>query len=250
MTTYEEYRNFGEDLEKSLKLKTSPVAVKMLKSETEIPGGAVRPKRDRGFHLAQCQVFTMSRRHGMTIAMLKEDHWCWAPLMAYGIVPDPEDTFVNAHTSFPRFKFGEYIGILTGPLRMTTFEPDMVLAYSDTAQLREMIGVAKNIEKTTIKSEFDPIDSCAYAIVPVIRDNQFRITLPDPGERSRAFAEDDEIIFSIPRDRLAKFVAGVKRTTEMKKNPDDWSHLQLRPDFPRPPFYTELFRKWGLDVEK
>ena len=144
---------------------------------------------------------------------------------------------------------GKYIGILTGPLRTAAFEPDMVMIYSNTAQLREMIGVAKNIEKTTVKSEFDPIDSCAYAIVPVIEKREYRITLPDPGERSRAFAEDDEIIFSVPAEKMAGLVEGVKKSVEMKKNPEDWSHLTLRPDFPRPPFYTELFRKWGLDVE-
>jgi uncharacterized protein (DUF169 family) len=250
MTTKEEHRQFGEDIENFLKLKTSPIAVKMLKSADDIPEGAIRPKRDKGYHLAQCQAFAMSRRQGMTIAMLKEDHWCWAPLMAYGIVEDPNDPFVNAHTSFPRFKFGEYVGILTGPLRTVTFEPDMVLIYSNTAQLREMIGVAKNIEKATIKSEFDPIDSCAYSIIPVVRENQYRITLPDPGEKSRAFAEDDEIIFSVPADRLAGLAAGIKRSAEMKKKGDDWSHILLRPDFPRPDFYIELFRKWRLDVEK
>jgi len=164
MTILAEYRKYGEELEQALKLKTSPIGIKMLQTEKDIPDGAVRPKRDKGYHLAQCQVFTMARRNGMTIAMLKEDNWCWAPLMAYGLVKDPQDAFVNAHTSFPRFEYGKYTGIITGPLRAITFEPDMVMVYSNAGQLREMIGIAKNIEKTTIKSEFDPIDSCAYAI--------------------------------------------------------------------------------------
>jgi uncharacterized protein (DUF169 family) len=250
MTTPEEYRRYGDELEATLKLKTSPIAVKMLKQEKDIPQGAIRPKRDRGYHLAQCQVFTMSRRQGMTIAMLKEDNWCWAPLLAYGLVEDPQDSFVNAHTSFPRFEYGKYIGIVTAPLRSANFEPDMAMIYSNTGQLREMISVAKNLEKSTIKSEFDPIDSCAYAIVPVVTQRQYRITLPDPGERARAFAEDDEIIFSVPAEKLAGLAEGVKRSIAMQKNPDDWSHLLLRPDFPRPSFYTDLFRKWGLDVEK
>jgi uncharacterized protein (DUF169 family) len=233
MTTLDEYRRYGDQLESGLRLKTSPIAIRMLREEKDIPEGAIRPKQDRGYHLAQCQVFTMSRRQGMTIAMLKEDNWCWAPLLAYGLVEDPKDSFVNAHTSFPRFEYGKYIGIVTAPLRSTSFEPDMVMVYSNTGQLRDMISVAKNLEKTTIKSEFDPIDS-----------------LPDPGERARAFAEDDEIIFSVPAEKLAGLAEGVKRSIEMKQNPDDWSHLLLRPDFPRPSFYTDLFRKWGLDVEK
>ncbi|MCK4863771.1 MAG: DUF169 domain-containing protein, partial [Dehalococcoidales bacterium] len=182
MTSLKEYNRYGEELEKALLLKTSPIAVKMLETEKDIPEGAVRPKRDRGYHLAQCQAFAMTRRQGMTIAMLKEDHWCWAPLLAYGLVEDPHDAFVDAHTSFPRFEYGKYIGMVTGPLKSANFEPDMVLVYSNTAQLREMIGVPKFQDKTLVKSEFDPIDSCVYSVVPVITGGQYRITLPDPGE--------------------------------------------------------------------
>lgn len=248
--TIEEYNRCGEELEKALLLKTSPIAVKMLVTEKDIPEGAVRPKRDRGYHLAQCQAFAMTRRQGMTIAMLKEDHWCWAPLLAYGLVENPHDTFVDKFASFPSFEYGKYIGMVTGPLRSAKFEPDMVLVYSNTAQLREMIMVPRFQDNTLVKSEFDPIDSCVYSVVPVINDGRYRITLPDPGEVSRAFAADDEIIFSIPAAKLAGIVEGVKRSAEMKMNAEDWSHILLRPDFPRPDFYTELFRKWGLDVEK
>lgn len=250
MTTIKEYNRYGEELERSLLLKTSPIAVKMLETEKDIPEGAIRPKRDRGYHLAQCQAFAMTRRQGMTIAMLKEDHWCWAPLLAYGLVEDPHDAFVDAHTSFPRFEYGKYIGMVTAPLKSASFEPDMVLIYSNTAQLREMIGVPKFQDKTLVKSEFDPIDSCVYSVVPVITGGQYRITLPDPGEASRAMAGDDEIIFSVPKDKLSGLVEGVRRSAEMKQRADDWAHIQLRPDFPRPDFYKELFKKWGLDVEE
>jgi len=249
LTTIKEYNSYGEELEKALQLKTYPIAVKMLEKEEDIPEGAIRPKRDRGYHLAQCQAFAMTRRQGMTIAMLKEDHWCWAPLMAYGLVEDPHDPFVDAHTSFPRFEYGKYIGMVTAPLKSANFEPDMVLIYSNTAQLREMISVPKFQDKTLVKSEFDPIDSCVYSVVPVITGGQYRITLPDPGEASRAFAGDDEIIFSVPKDKLKGLVEGVKRSAEMKQNADDWSHIIMMPDFPRPDFYKELFKKWGLDVE-
>ncbi len=249
MPTIKEYNQWGKDLETYLKLKTFPIAVKMLEKEEDIPEGAIRPKKDRGYHLAQCQAFAMTRRQGMTIAMLKEDHWCWAPLMAYGLVEDPHHPIVDALTSLPRFELGKYIGMVTAPLSTANFEPDMVLIYSNTAQLREMIGVPKFVEKTTVKSEFDPIDSCVYSVLPVLQDGQYRITLPDPGEYSRAWAGDDEIIFSVPKDKIGKLAEGVKRSAEMKQNPDDWSHMIMTPDFPRPDFYKELFKKWGLDVE-
>jgi uncharacterized protein (DUF169 family) len=249
MPTIKEYNQWGKELETYLKLKTSPIAVKMLEKEEDIPEGALRPKKDRGYHLAQCQAFAMTRRQGMTVAMLKEDHWCWAPLMAYGLVEDPHHPIVDALTSLPCFELGKYIGMVTAPLSTAKFEPDMVLIYSNTAQLREMIGIPKFVEKTTVKSEFDPIDSCVYSVVPVIMDGQYRITLPDPGEASRAFAGDDEIIFSVPKDKIEKLAEGVKRSAKMKQNADGWSNIIMRPDFPRPDFYKELFKKWGLDVE-
>ncbi len=250
MPTISDYNRYGEEIEKALLLKNSLVAVKMLEKENDIPGGALRPKKDKGYHLAQCQAFSLSRRQGMTIAMLKEDHWCWAPLIAYGLVEKPRDSFLDTVTSFPKFEYGKYIGTVTAPLKSAKFEPDMVMIYSNTAQLRDMLIVIKFHEKANIQSEFDPIDSCAYAIVPVIKNGQYRITLPDPGEAARALAGDDEIIISVPSDRMEKLAEGVKRMAEMKQNPDDWSHMLMRPDFPRPDFYKEIFKKLGLDTEE
>ncbi len=89
MATVKDFNRFGEELERILILRTSPVAVKMLEKVTDIPTSAVRPKKDRKYHLAQCQAFALSRRDGTTVAMLKEDHWCPAALMAYGMVPLP-----------------------------------------------------------------------------------------------------------------------------------------------------------------
>ena len=57
MTTLKEINDYGEELEKLMVLRTSPVAVKMLRAEGDIPEGAIRPKRDKGFHLAQCVLF-------------------------------------------------------------------------------------------------------------------------------------------------------------------------------------------------
>ena len=250
MPTIADYHRYGEEIEKALRLKTTPIAVKMLENERDLPKNAIRPKKDKGHHLAQCQAFSLSRRQGMTVAMFKEDHWCWAPLLAYGLVDDPHDPFIDQVTSFPKFERGKYIAIVTAPLTTAEFEPDMVMIYSNTAQLRDMLMVAKFQEKANIQSEFDPIDSCAYAIVPVIKNNQYRITLPDPGEKSRALADDDEIILSVPKDRLEKLAEGVKRMADMKRNPEDWSHMLMRPDFPRPDFYKEIFKKLGLDTEK
>ena len=131
MTTIGEYNKYGEELERLLRLRTSPIAVKMLAKEEDIPEGAVRPKRDRGYHLSQCQAFALTRRNRETIAMLKEDNWCWAPLIAYGLVETPE-MFLDGNIFYPAlvstleaskkvsqhrafFEYGKYIGMSPRP---------------------------------------------------------------------------------------------------------------------------------------
>ena len=246
--TIEEYNKYGEELEQLLFLRDSPIAIKMIEKEADIPGNAFRPKRDQGQHLAQCQAFAMSRRQGKTVAMLKEDHWCFGPLMAYGLVEDPDDEFIRNNTDFPCFELDRYIGMVTAPLKNAAFEPDMVMIYTEPAQVRKLLMAVKFGEKINIISEFDPIDSCAYAVVPVIEKNEYRITIPDPGEYARTAVREDEIIFSIPKERLPMVITSLKKVVEMESQ-HSFGDIVLMPDFPRPDFYKKVFEKWGLDTE-
>jgi uncharacterized protein (DUF169 family) len=261
MTTKDEFNRYGEELERLLLLRTSPIAVKMLEKEADIPEGAIRPKRDRGYHLAQCQAFAMSRRQRASVAMLKEDNWCWSPLIAFGLVERPEDPAVipimaenqeaaeNLAKTFPHLEYGKYIGIVSAPLSTANFEPDLVLIYSNTAQLRNILLAVKYKEGVRVASEFDPIDSCVYSVVPVILTGQYRITLPDPGDYERALAGEDEIIFSVPRDKMEGLISGLRHFRDRQMGYTHFT-MEMRPDFPRPEFYKKLFRIWGLDVEE
>ena len=59
MASLSDLNSYGEELEKRLRLKTFPLAVKLLEKEEDIPEGAIRPKRDLGYHLALCQGFAI-----------------------------------------------------------------------------------------------------------------------------------------------------------------------------------------------
>jgi uncharacterized protein (DUF169 family) len=248
MTTLKEYNNYGEELERLLRLRTSPIAVKMLEKEEDIPEGAIRPKKDGGYHLAQCQAFAMSRREKATVAMLKEDNWCPGPLIAYGIVERSQEQSSNRgrSTQFDRFEYGKYIGIVTAPLITTNFEPDVVIVYSNTGQLRNMLLSIKNEERPFINSYFFPW-SCSYSVVNPILTDQYWIVLPDPGEYERALGTEDEMMFSIPRVKLEEFMSDFKKAQE-----GSWGYTRLnlvmRSDFPLPEIYRNNFIKWGMDV--
>ncbi|MBN2040468.1 MAG: DUF169 domain-containing protein [Spirochaetes bacterium] len=245
MPAIQEYNNFGIELENKLKLRTSPIALKMLKKESEIPEHAFRPKRDKGIHIAQCQAFAMSRRDGMTVAMLKEDHWCMAPLVAYGFVDEPKEPEVRRFFGFPTFKRNEYLGILTAPLKKATFEPDLVLVYSDVAQQRTMLMPLHFFgEEPPVNSHFFP-PSCAYTVIPVFNKKQLFVAPPDIGEDMRTIGAKEEIITSIPAEMLEDIVKGLQ--TPIFEGADFMHSPMIQmADFEQPDLYKQMFTKWGL----
>jgi uncharacterized protein (DUF169 family) len=244
MPTIKEFNNYGEELENILGLQTSPIAVKMLEKEADIPNGAVRPKKDRGYHLAQCQAFAMSRRERTAVAMLKEDNWCPGAVISYGLVEMPKDRPRNQNTG-ECFEYGQYIGILTAPLKKANYVPDAVIIYCDTNQLRIMLLGLPEAERPLVKTNFFPF-SCSNAVVPVIRHGEYWINLPDPGEYARALTIAGEMMFSVPKDKLATLVDGIR---DMERNESGFSHesMMMRPDFPQPDLYKNVFEAWGMD---
>jgi uncharacterized protein (DUF169 family) len=239
-----EFNKYGEELETSLLLRTSPVAVKMLEKEADIPRGAFRPKRDGGYHIAQCQAFGMSRREGKTVAMLKEDHWCPTALMAYGMVPKPESMAMFGE-SFESFEVGKYIGAVTAPLKSAAFMPDVILVYLNPAQLRGLLlpmmygGGGAQISTHLF------LPSCAHSVVDPMKTGKFAVVLPDPGEYQRGLTFEEEMIFAMPQQKMPELMAGLKRGGKLYSHREQY--MSMHPDFEQPQFYKDLFKSWGLD---
>ncbi len=250
MPTVKEFNNYGEFLEKSLRLKTSPLAVKMIESEADIPEGAYRPKRDDGYHYSQCQAFALSRREGKIVAMLKEDNWCPAPITGYGLDERPErpDMVPGTPMGYYCLTPGKYIGILTAPLRDATFIPDIVLMYPNPTQLRTILLTLRPEEASNLKSHFFP-PSCIYAVVNPILTGQYWIVIPDPGETARALGDESEMMFSIPANKMEGLMSGIKKSEE-RMGHFSIIGMMMRHDFPQPPHYKKAFQMWGMDYDK
>lgn len=241
------------------------VAVKLIEDSNEylVPADALRPLSQTGKHSAPCQAFAICRRENRTIYMTKEDHWCWSPLICFGMVPWERDTpafdavaerieiadpekgkqFLE---NLPRLPAGKYKGLLIAPLDKAEFEPDVTLVYCKNHQLLKVLMAIKSQTGVPTPNVFTCFDSCIYSIIPPLQEGEYRVTLPDPGELARAYTPEDDIIFSIPYQRDEEFYKGV----------EFWLALGARGnfnpivegDFPRPPFYNYLFGQWGLDT--
>jgi len=247
VTTLKEFNKYGEELEGILGLRTSPVAVKMLEKEEDIPAEAMRPKKDHGHHYAQCQAFALSRRDRATVAMLKEDNWCPGPVIVYGLIPKPDDPAARTQNPYVCFEYGKYIGILTAPLSTASFEPDVVIIYCDTNQLRIILLSLKMEDRPLVKTNLFPF-SCASSVVDTMLNNEYWVNLPDPGEYARALTIAGEMMFSVPKSKLAEMTQNLR---QFDKNESGFAHEQMmmKHDFPQPDLYKKVFEGWGMDHE-
>jgi uncharacterized protein (DUF169 family) len=222
-----EFNDFGERIEEQLRLSSYPLAVKMLRSKEDIPQEAKRPTVDYGKCLAACQCFALSRKYGETVAEFFEDHWCPEPVIGFGLAKPPK-FFLDGHNrypngvasleaganwaeEFPRMEVGRYVGLVSAPLRTASFEPDLAVIYCNSAQLlRLLLGVAYE-DGRDITTVLGGHSACVYAVVPTLLKNECQVAVPCRGDRGRAGTQDDEMIFSVPRDQIGRLAFGLEQ---------------------------------------
>jgi len=174
----------AKEIRDKLRLLTYPLAIKMLKHEKEIPKDAIRPFKDKGYHLDNCQAFAMSRRGQKMIAMTKEDMWCMEPFIAYGFVEPSKEWLEGKHRtllginpearqkavqSAPRLKVDEYMGIISAPLEKCSFEPDMFIIYCNPNQLTHLLVAKDCVDGEDISCTISGHGACIMAVVPVLQ---------------------------------------------------------------------------------
>jgi uncharacterized protein (DUF169 family) len=270
----------GEDLERMLLLRSSPIGIMMLGPHSDIPQGARRPGQESpgdeiGGRLSLCQAFGLARRGnpGLTIAMFAEDHRCFEPVIAFGLKrPDAEGApdYLGGDTTYPfliadkeaaakhaqedpRLPWEEYAGsgMVFGPLKAINFRCiDLVMIYCNTGQLRHLTLALGYKHAYMVTSSFYGIGSCGRAAVPPLLTGEATITVPDPGEYDRAGTTEDTMILTVPakqwngRNLFEDMMEGL-RTLDAFMSYTGFA-LEVRSDHPQPGFYKQFFNAWGL----
>lgn len=259
-----EMREAATGIESILRLQSYPIAVKMLRSEEEVPEGAQRPLRDLGHHLSTCQVFSLSRRQGMALAQLMEDMWCVEPVLGFGMAEPPE-YFLQGNNrypgtartleagkawaqGFPRLRVGEYAGFVSAPARSANFMPDLVMIYCDPSQLTQILIARNWLDGVDPECKLSGHAACVYAVVPTVQTGQWQITSPCRGDRARAMARDDEMIASIPTADLPALLEGLLHV--QKGGHGLPLALSLSAEYNLPAAYVKIGKTIGMDWVK
>jgi uncharacterized protein (DUF169 family) len=229
-----------KEILKQVRPITSPLALKLLKRNDTIPKEAIRPKRDLVHRYSLCQAFSMSRRTEKVIAMLKEDMWCPEAIIGYGLVEPPKwfldgrmwfsmdkdqhlfkdlEGCKNYGNSLPRFEVGKYIGVVSAPAMAAKFEPDLLLVYAKPGQIRRLVHASMYKNGKPISAEFYG-GACLRAVVPAVKTGKCQVTIPCAAEWD--ISQDDEMIFSIPKEKMQDLILGLRSTSNSVRFPTNF----------------------------
>ena len=224
MPTWEER---AADLDRFLKLQTTPIGVRIIENEDEIPAKAKRPG-DFKLNMALCQLINMSRRLGWTtVALPEEIEACFFPLIALGWrqVKSKEDMVkwfseakYCADSKVAEIRTEDFLkdrpklgcGIIYSPLSRLTIEPETVLIYGNPAQVMRLIRGYVNFTGVPIPSSFLGGLSCAEALIACRKDGCAQVVVPGIGERTLAMTNDHEMAFYVPAEQVDDLIKGIK----------------------------------------
>ena len=241
---------------------TFPVAIKMLKSEDEIPEKTRRPFQQLKKKVAICQGIGMSRKLGWAIAMGKEDMQCAlgaAPFgffknidffnegnLAAGMFAASPEVGKKEEDLIDRFDYGAYSHILVAPLNRTAFDPDLIMIYGNPAQIMRCIHGALYNEGGAIQSTAMGRLGCA-AIITVMKNDECRFLVPGNGDRIFGMTQDWEMSFMIPMSKVDTVLDGLAKTHKGGIRYPITSFFNFEATFP--PSYQEQMKIWEGEGE-
>lgn len=266
-TELEQYRKYGERIEALIRPATFPLAVRVARSEEEIDPAYKRPSRDLNLKNFVCQNFKMARTYGWTLAVTEADINCRLVRAVYGwdVFGEEEKKWAEAFNVGLYAKDGESArqfekhlysldheirGLIISPLARTKVLPDTVLVYCLPAQAMRFVQGYLFMEGGVMEfSAAGRVGSCHEGVTKTIKTNQPQYVTLGNGDRIWGGAQDHEVMFSCPRDKLAVLVEGLERTHEAGLRYPVPAYMNYSPSF-QAEFEQRAIERAGGTIEK
>jgi uncharacterized protein (DUF169 family) len=219
-----ELNRYGQKLIECLKLKTSPVAVKLIPNRGEIPEGIKKVDET----MSHCQFVDKARRTSEEFYTLNEDHMCkiGASVMGLGSLSADIASGMFYYKGLKKFstqgaarRTVEMIptlspnsteAVLYSSLEKTSFIPDIVVIICNPRQIMVLTQAIMYKTGGRLEASFVGMQSlCSDAVVQIYKEGKVGVTVGCDGCRSLTKIADEEMIMGIPVELLADVVAGL-----------------------------------------
>jgi dephospho-CoA kinase len=224
MNTRRDWGKPVRTLERLMRLKSFPVAFKLLEKKEALSG---IPLIRRMSHKATlCQLINLARNFDWTVGAEPQDFtsaMCpsiigladTSPYMKDGTFRSIVWTKSRAdgkkyEEGVPRLPAGKYEAVALAPLVYNPFDPDIILIYGNPAQMMLLINALQFEHYEVMQFYCVGESSCSDAIARCYMTGKPSLTIPCYGERRYGHAQDDELVMAIPADRLDKAVSGME----------------------------------------
>jgi len=224
------YHDFGKKFEEYLRLLTFPIAIKLIKSEDEIPPDCKQPSSTLKVQNFLCQNFKIVRTYGWTMVVTEKDCVCKLARAVYGW-----DLFTEEMAEWgQKFNIGlyakdlatsakiqnhlyllnnKYMGLVITPLTRAKVEPDVVQIYCLPAQAMRLTQAYLYMKGGILEfTDAGRFGSCHLGVIKTYQTNEPQLIILGNGDRVWGGAEDYEVMFSIPKSKLKMMIEGLEVT--------------------------------------
>jgi len=211
-------------LELLMRLKSFPVAFKMLENRESLAG--IPFLRRSNTKKTLCQLITLVRNFDWTVGAELDDFLSPVCPSIIGLTDTPEmhkdGTFRSIvwvktredgrkyEASIPRLPTGKYEAVAMAPLVYKPFEPDMVLIYANPAQMMLLINSLQFEDYEVMSFHCVGESSCSDAIARCYLTGRPSMTIPCYGERRYGHAQDEDLVMAIPAGMMEKALRGME----------------------------------------
>jgi len=257
-----DHKEAAQFLASELRLKTEPVAVKFLKDRKDLPEKTRRPSEAMGKRITICQAVTLARVYRWTVGLTKEDLICVPAMIMFGFTKTSAQvstlgklfcqvTFsktpeagVGEVETMSRLETGEYDAIALTPLQKCSFDPDTVAVYCNPAQVMRLVQAWVYETGKRVSGNFGGKVECTEYLIAPHKAGEARVAIPGNGDRIFSMTQDDELVFTIPGNRVEALIDGLKEAGKKlgARYPVTF-YQNFQPEFPK--IYKDTGKELG-----
>ena len=224
MQTKHDWEKIIRRFERLLRLKSFPVAFKMLEKKEDLK--TIPFLRRPQSKMTMCQMINLVRNFDWSVGADLGDFLFPSCYSILGLEEVPEThkdgTFRNIvwvatktdgrkfEEAIPRLPVGRYEALAMAPLVYNPFEPDIVLIYANPAQIMMLINSLQFCDYEVMQFACVGESSCSDAIVRCYQNGKASVGIPCYGERRYGHAQDDEMVMAIPAALMEKALSGLE----------------------------------------